>query len=65
MNLKTTDITNTLLLLSCPFSWSSEDSFFLLCALQFPFQNLLWHSEGKLGRLCIAFSSANYRDYLG
>lgn len=33
MNLKTTDLVNMLLLLSCPFSWSSKDSFFLLCAL--------------------------------
>lgn len=33
MNSKTTALVNTFLLLSYPFSWSSKDSFFLLCAL--------------------------------
>ena len=64
MNIKTTDLTNTFFLLSCLCSWSCKDSFFLLCGLQFPFQNLLWHPEEKLGRLCIAFSSANCRHCL-
>lgn len=63
MNLKLSDLMNTFLILSCPFPWCSKDSFFLPCALQFPFQDPLQLPEEKWGRLRIAFSRANYRDY--
>lgn len=67
VSLKATRLTSTFLL-PCLFSCSSKNSccYFLslLCDVLFPFPSLLQHPEVELGRLCIAFSSANYRDWL-
>lgn len=46
------------------FSWSSKDSFFFFPSFSFPFKTFYNTPEEEVGRLCIAFSGANYRHHL-